>query len=398
MIILDPINKISLFITLCMCLLITNKTLSFHKSSLKLGLTSSVFVFPFIIISSILLNSTTHVPIFFLLLSQLVPLLLSIIILLTSYKNPNPQFNYLSVFVLIAVALAFCQVNLPFIATNRLTRFFPYLIIISALSYIFLLQRTHKKISLPTYSLLLLSGAQILLVTPQVFAVKSVYLFMIGLSTLLFLIYFYQQTYSNTTNEILEANQELKQKLAALNRSIDTEVKKRTLEIERSNRHLLDISRIDALTNIYNKINILGIINALINTRNPDPFTILMFDIDNFKAINDEKGHIYGDMTLKQLAATANKSIRNIDSLGRYGGDEFIVVLPKTTVEDARIIAERIRQSVESSVLGCTVSIGIAAFPIDGNTERMLIKSADEGLYLSKQSGRNKVSYNRENN
>ena len=187
---------------------------------------------------------------------------------------------------------------------------------------------------------------------------------------------------------------EANEKLSALDRSIDREVRKRTLEIERSNQRLLDISRIDALTNVYNKVNILSIINENLNIRNPQPFTILMFDIDNFKLINDQQGHFAGDVILKQIASTASKCIRNIDSLGRYGGDEFIIVLPGTSVDDALFIAERLRKTIhQSPSIGCTISIGMAAYPFDGKTTRGLINAADRGLYLSKEKGRNAVSY-----
>jgi diguanylate cyclase (GGDEF)-like protein len=212
------------------------------------------------------------------------------------------------------------------------------------------------------------------------------------IANILFYLFFHRQSYGNITARLQQADE----KLTQWERSVMQEVKKRNYEIERSNYKLLDIAKLDALTQLYNKVNILSIINSLCDDRQKRPFTILMFDIDNFKSINDTCGHVAGDMTIKQVAAISRRCVRDIDSVGRYGGDEFIVVLPGTKLSDAFIVAERIRkQTEESESLNCTLSIGISSFPDDGQNSRELIKAADEGLYISKKSGRNTVSYYR---
>jgi diguanylate cyclase (GGDEF)-like protein len=137
----------------------------------------------------------------------------------------------------------------------------------------------------------------------------------------------------------------------------------------------------------------MGTIEKLINSR-INEFSILMFDIDNFKGINDTYGHIAGDMCIKRLALIAKSSIRDEDSIGRYGGDEFVVVLPSLTISQARLVAERFRKKVdETESPHFSVSIGIASYPQDASNVKELIAAADEGLYKSKRKGRNTVSH-----
>ncbi len=119
-----------------------------------------------------------------------------------------------------------------------------------------------------------------------------------------------------------------------------------------------------------------------------------MFDIDSFKSINDNLGHIAGDKCLKHMAFLARQSIRDDDQLGRYGGDEFIIVLPTANLKTAAIVAERFRKNVEQTDdPHFTVSVGISAYPENGSTVKELIAQADAGLYLSKQNGKNRCSY-----
>lgn len=129
--------------------------------------------------------------------------------------------------------------------------------------------------------------------------------------------------------------------------------------------------------------------------------SLLMCDIDHFKNVNDTYGHQQGDLVLKYVAKILKKNTRNTDIPTRYGGEEFTIILPETTTEDAKIVAERIRSDVEefefpnltdpSSPIRCTMSIGVAGFPLDADNKDQLIQRSDAALYQGKNSGRNRV-------
>lgn len=205
-----------------------------------------------------------------------------------------------------------------------------------------------------------------------------------------FFYYFYTTIHNSYTSKIVEYER-LKD---TLERSLKREIKNRVFEIERSNERLLEISKTDLLTKAYNKITILNIIERLINSKKESEFSILMFDIDNFKTINDSLGHVTGDLCLKTIANIASNNIREVDFLGRYGGDEFIIVLPSLSTNEARFVAERLRNKVsEASNPKFTISVGIATYPHDGRSVNELISVADRGLYKSKSKGKNMISH-----
>jgi len=128
--------------------------------------------------------------------------------------------------------------------------------------------------------------------------------------------------------------------------------------------------------------------------------TLIIFDVDGFKQANDTFGHDFGDRTLVEVSKTANLQVREVDILARYGGDEFTILLPETNVEQAFLIAERIRKAVADVYIDMggfstfvTISMGIAELsfePQDQSIEDM-IRRADQALYQAKQQGRNKV-------
>ena len=137
------------------------------------------------------------------------------------------------------------------------------------------------------------------------------------------------------------------------------------------------------------------------SARHGHSFAILMLDVDRFKLFNDSHGHPAGDAVLKRLAATLRQCVRDLDTVARYGGEEFMVILPETKAADASQVAERIRASTEadrfapndtSGELNVTLSIGFAVYPGDGEGSDALIKAADQALYRSKESGRNRVT------
>jgi len=125
----------------------------------------------------------------------------------------------------------------------------------------------------------------------------------------------------------------------------------------------------------------------------------LMIDIDNFKIFNDKYGHLVGDVILKEVSRIIKSNCREIDLIGRFGGEEFLVVLPMTPKDNGIFVAERIRQSVaEASIkafdenIHITISIGVACFSEDSKSCQELIDKADWALYRSKQTGKNKVT------
>jgi two-component system cell cycle response regulator len=163
------------------------------------------------------------------------------------------------------------------------------------------------------------------------------------------------------------------------------------------------LSVTDELTGLANRRRLMAELERELrrSERHGRPFSILMLDVDRFKSFNDTYGHPAGDALLKRLANTLRKCVRDVDMVARYGGEEFLVMLPETPAADAAMVAERIRASTEadrftpdggSAALNVTVSIGSAAFPDDAKTPDTLIEAADQALYRSKESGRNRVT------
>jgi diguanylate cyclase (GGDEF)-like protein len=159
-------------------------------------------------------------------------------------------------------------------------------------------------------------------------------------------------------------------------------------------------AEVDEVSGVYTRRRILEILRheRLRCSRGAGPLAVCMLDIDRFKAVNDSHGHVAGDSALRSVMAIASTELRTIDFLGRFGGDEFLIVLPQTGLEGGRDCAERVRQRVESSALPAgdghghlTVSIGVAEYRPQDRT-RELIARADQALYAAKSAGRNRVS------
>jgi diguanylate cyclase (GGDEF)-like protein len=167
------------------------------------------------------------------------------------------------------------------------------------------------------------------------------------------------------------------------------------------NDRLQELSMTDPLTGIYNRLYFHKRFRYEFQraARYQTPLTLLMLDLDHFKKINDTYGHPFGDHVLKQASRVLVDSLRQVDLVARYGGEEIIIVCPETDAAGAKIVAERLRTNVEK--MDCvvddikskvTVSIGVAIFPGDGITsEEELLQLADEALYRAKQAGRNCV-------
>jgi diguanylate cyclase (GGDEF)-like protein/putative nucleotidyltransferase with HDIG domain len=132
------------------------------------------------------------------------------------------------------------------------------------------------------------------------------------------------------------------------------------------------------------------------STRANRPFALVLMDLDRFKFVNDFYGHLEGDVVLQRVGHILEQNCRRSDVVARYGGDEFVILMPETTVEQARQLASKLRGWVASDPLlrdkNITASFGIAAFPVHGSTPQELIQVADSSMYLSKHQGGNSVS------
>jgi len=162
-------------------------------------------------------------------------------------------------------------------------------------------------------------------------------------------------------------------------------------EIRQQSNHLMTFTelRTDPLTRVSNRRGLDEIVESMFSLLNryEAPFTLLLIDIDHFKNVNDEHGHLYGDQMLQAVARVLDDTARDTDIVARYGGEEFVVVMPHTLLEGASLFAERIREEIENAV-GLTVSGGVAQ-ALDGDNPQSLLARADEALYAAKAGGRN---------
>jgi diguanylate cyclase (GGDEF)-like protein len=169
-------------------------------------------------------------------------------------------------------------------------------------------------------------------------------------------------------------------------------------ELEAALRHLAES---DPLTQILNRVGIMTELSRRYAEfqRYGSVFSVLMVDVDHFKSINDRLGHLAGDHVLRRVAGIIRSALREVDSVGRYGGEEFLVVLPGTRIDSAINTAERIRVAIEQipirverEQIRVTVSIGaMAAAPGGPANLEALIDGADRAMYDAKHSGRNRV-------
>ena len=172
------------------------------------------------------------------------------------------------------------------------------------------------------------------------------------------------------------------------------------MEIESLQSELVRAARFDALTGLYNRGTFLEEFEREVSrcARGGPAFSLAVFDLDRFKRLNDQYGHPFGDRVLKAFAEVLRADIRKHDAVGRYGGEEFALLMPNTGKETAMRVAERVRRDLETrgiSVDGkrveVTVSGGIATYGVEGEDWDTLLSAADTALYEAKNSGRNRV-------
>jgi diguanylate cyclase (GGDEF)-like protein len=178
------------------------------------------------------------------------------------------------------------------------------------------------------------------------------------------------------------------------------ELEKRITEIQILQNQLKEESIRDPLTRLYNRRYMEDALQREFAhaTRDGYPVSIIMADIDHFKKVNDTYGHAAGDEVLEQLSRTFMANFRMEDIVCRYGGEEFLIVMPETTAETAFLRIDNLRQQLESSdlnvtgaALRITLSAGIAVYPAEGSTIDEVVQKADQAMYRAKKEGRNRV-------
>jgi len=173
-------------------------------------------------------------------------------------------------------------------------------------------------------------------------------------------------------------------------------------KLDLAEERLHKIATTDDLTQLYNRRHFMKLAKDEVarSLRYQSGFSILMMDVDHFKKVNDTHGHMVGDCVLRSLAKTCAKVIRSNDILARFGGEEFIFLLPHTNAAEAVNLAERLRTTLENTPvdcgdtgIDCTVSIGVATSSDGTDSLDDVLKTADRLLYTAKEQGRNRVAH-----
>ncbi|NNE43310.1 MAG: diguanylate cyclase [Gemmatimonadetes bacterium] len=200
-----------------------------------------------------------------------------------------------------------------------------------------------------------------------------------------------------------------KAELVGRNRRLTEDLKHQTTDLSRANTALIQLA--DSLKDYANKDGLTGLFNhrlfrealnrELARAKKEDrPLSIIFMDVDHFKNFNDSNGHLAGDDVLRKLAELTRTQVEKPGMVARYGGEELVALVPGATKDEARLLAEQIREVVashpfegrERQPLGkVTLSLGIASFPGDGDDSETIIDHADQAVYLAKDGGRNQV-------
>jgi diguanylate cyclase (GGDEF)-like protein len=196
---------------------------------------------------------------------------------------------------------------------------------------------------------------------------------------------------------ILCINEQLRVEIEERKR-ISDEREKLLEELEKKNEKLKEMAITDGLTGLYNHSFIIKRLSEEVasSKRYKNSLSIIMFDIDCFKNINDSFGHQVGDEVLLKISSTLKNKLRQVDIAGRYGGEEFLIILPNTNLENSHKVAEKIRGSIQqlkwdSGKFNVTISGGVSSLKDEDVTE--FISKADDFLYKAKENGRNRIEY-----
>jgi diguanylate cyclase (GGDEF)-like protein len=209
-----------------------------------------------------------------------------------------------------------------------------------------------------------------------------------------------------TLNELVRKDTELSKVNEDLLKEIDSR-KQTEVALRKSQEAMRLLAITDSLTGLYNRMHFFELAKAELSRslRYSRPLSVMMFDIDFFKRINDTFGHTSGDMVLKMVAKTTKETVRTTDIPARYGGEEFVILLPETSVAKAAIVAEKLRRKIEDATtqtekdpIIITISIGVSDYLGETNSKpgeiilTEFISKADQALYASKNAGRNRVT------
>lgn len=186
-----------------------------------------------------------------------------------------------------------------------------------------------------------------------------------------------------------------------LRKNYEKTIEEKTTELVELNKELKYLSFFDALTGIFNRRQIVKTLENELERqkRYKNPFSLILIDVDFFKKVNDNYGHLFGDLVLKKMTKVILEVLRTTDTFGRYGGEEFLIILPYTDMRQAQEVANRIRTKVKNTPfyyeednlnLQITVSMGISQYE-DGENEDDILARADKALYRAKYQGRDQI-------
>ncbi|NBC29109.1 MAG: diguanylate cyclase [Spirochaetes bacterium] len=214
-------------------------------------------------------------------------------------------------------------------------------------------------------------------------------------------LYHEREFYRQAAKEEEELSARVLDQNVHLRRAYDR-AEERNRDLARMNRQLQRVARYDALSGLMNRTSLFHVLDVEMerSVRVDAPLCVLMIDIDHFKPINDEYGHGCGDEVIRRIGEVLKTERRKYDYCGRYGGEEFLMVLPNTALPDTAVVADRIRERLGEVVIACdngrgdefsiTASVGVARYR-GGETRDMWIARADRAMYVAKQRGRNRV-------
>ncbi|MFA6193050.1 MAG: cache domain-containing protein [Sulfurimonas sp.] len=235
----------------------------------------------------------------------------------------------------------------------------------------------------------------------KTYNLKSQYIFYIVMFIILLALIFSYYVSNMVKNSFFKYNEKISDKtkqLVELNQSLEQKVAERTDELNKIKDNFEKLATTDALTSMHNRYFIMKILSSEISRSNryKTPLSLIMYDIDFFKNVNDTYGHDVGDTVLFSLSTFVMENLREVDIVGRYGGEEFLIILPNTMLVHAKEYAQRLRKKVEEhsfeAVGKVTISMGIVEIEPAENINE-IFKRVDNLLYTSKNSGRNRISF-----